>query len=85
MDDSGEKLAEEMKRLRQMGDELAALLAGMHRHQVMINEFWIADEAEGICDILARMERETVRIIDELYEIERDMIKAYEESILTAE
>lgn len=73
-----ELLTAKMKQLEQYAEELLEVRTGMLRHKERLNDAWVASEAEGINDLIDKMNRQIRWIADELQGIGHDMLKAYE-------
>lgn len=78
-DSKFEKLIIEIRRLGQLEEELLEIHTDILRYQALVNEFWVSSETDGVIDLIDRLLCQIRWIADELYGIEHDMIKAYEE------
>lgn len=72
-------LLSQIRALEQYADMLLEIRFSLARHKNSLNKVWVASETEEINDVINRLNRQASRLADELYEIEHDMIKAFEE------
>ncbi|MCM1217686.1 MAG: hypothetical protein NC548_24605 [Lachnospiraceae bacterium] len=69
-----------MKELQMHAEKLMDIHLRLSRYGDLLNDAWIADETEGIKDVLETMERRVKWLSEELYGIGHDIVRACEES-----
>ena len=79
IDGKYEEVIEEIRRLRQLEDELLEIHTDILRYQALVNEYWVSKETDGVNDLIDRLCGQIRWITDELYSVGHDMIRAYEE------
>lgn len=79
MDINLEMVMSQMKELQKYADELWEIRSSLVRYKEIINDVWVSTETENINDIIDGLKRKTERLIDEIYIVGYDMLKACNE------
>lgn len=73
-----EEIMAEVRKLRKIEEELMDIRKDMLRYKVLVNEYWVSGETEGINDLIDKLLGTVKRNADELYGIGHDMIRFYD-------
>lgn len=79
MDRKLDLILEQKLRMERYADELQEFRLKLVRHKEALQEAWSAEEAETVIEALDRMDGQNRQIIEELYAIGQDILKAYME------
>ena len=80
MSDIGfEALITEIKQLKRYTEELLEIRLTMLCYKEQLEETWVANETEMIYELIDEMNQKIKWVTEELYGIEHDIVKRYEE------
>lgn len=76
-----EALITEIKQLERYTEELLEIRFTILCYKEQLEEVWAANETEMIYELIDEMNQKIKWITEELYEIEHDIVKGYEELV----
>lgn len=74
-----EALITEIKQLKRYTEELLEIRLTMLCYKEQLEETWVANETEMIYELIDEMNQKIKWVTEELYGIEHDIVKRYEE------
>ena len=76
-----EALITEIQQLKRYTEELLEIRFTMLCYKEQLEEVWVSDETEMIYELIDEMNKKIKWITEELYGIEHDIVKGYEELV----